>query len=120
MTKIGVPRKYDLDYVHVSLNAFGLRWRQPAWAGGAAGASGAAGETALGTQGIARDITELVLLRDFTREVQCILPICSVCRRIRVKAAGGESWVPLDEYVSLKSTILFSHTFCPDHLPQFP
>jgi PAS domain S-box-containing protein len=115
MTKIGVPRRYDLDYVHISLNAFGLRWRQPA---GAGGASGAAGDTALGTQGIARDITELVLLRMFSREVQSILPICSVCRRIRVKVAAGESWVPLDEYVSLKSTVLFSHTFCPEHVPS--
>jgi hypothetical protein len=35
-----------------------------------------------------------------------------------VKVAAGESWVPLDEYVSLKSTVLFSHTFCPDHVPS--
>lgn len=118
MTKVGVPRRYDLDFVHVSLNAFGLRSRQSA--SGEAGAPSAAGEKALGTQGIARDITELILLRKFSREVQSILPICSVCRRIRLKTAEGERWMPLDEYVTHKSTILFSHTYCPDHLPQFP
>ncbi len=120
MTKVGVPRRYDLDYVHVSLNAFGLRSRQSTGAGGAGGVSGPAGEKALGTQGIARDITELILLRKFSGEVQSILPICSVCRRIRLKTVEGEKWMPLDQYVTLKSTILFSHTFCPDHLPQFP
>jgi PAS domain S-box-containing protein len=111
-TKAGAPRRYDLDFVHVSLSAFGLSRPKPGDQGRAPE------ETVLGTQGIARDITELVLLRDFTREVQCILPICSVCRRIRVKSTKGESWVPLDEYVSLKSTVLFSHTYCPDHVPS--
>ena len=112
-TKAGAPRRYDLDFVRVSLSAFGLGRPMPASPGGTPE------ETVLGTQGIARDITELVLLRGFAREIQCILPICSVCRRIRVKSAEGESWVPLDEYVSLKSTVLFSHTLCPDHLPAY-
>ena len=113
-TKNGSPRRYELDYVHVSLDAFGLRTRMPS------GPGGAAVQTPIGTQGIARDITELVLLRAFAREVQGILPICSVCRRIRVASAGKEEWLPLDEYVSSKSAILFSHTYCPDHLPSAP
>lgn len=111
-TKAGAPRRYDLDFVRVSLNAFGLGRSKPGSPGGTPE------DTVLGTQGIARDVTELVLLRDFAREVQCILPICSVCRRIRVKSAEGEGWIPLEEYVSLKSTILFSHTYCPDHVPS--
>jgi PAS domain S-box-containing protein len=113
-TKSGTPRRYDLDYVHVSLDAFGLRARLPR----------APGEPALektvGTQGIARDITETVLLRTFAKEVQAILPICGVCRRIRVTTAEGEEWLPLDRYVRGRSGILFTDTWCPDHTPPAP
>ena len=71
-----------------------------------------------GTQGIARDVTELVLLRDLARQVQHILPICSVCRRIRVAEGENEEWLPLADYVARKTGMLFSHTFCPDHQPK--
>lgn len=111
LTKGGASRRYDLDYVVVSLDAFGLRGRLPR------GPSGEPVETAIGTQGIARDVTETVLLRSFARSVESILPVCSVCRRIRVATAAGEEWLPLDEYVTNKATVTFSHTLCPDHTP---
>lgn len=113
-TKAGAPRRYDLDYVYASLDAFGLRGRLPK------GPAGTPVEASLGTQGIARDITEIVLLRGFARDVQSILPLCGVCRRIRVTTVGGEEWLPLDEYVTHASTILFSHTYCPEHTPANP
>jgi PAS domain S-box-containing protein len=114
LTRSGAPRRYDMDYVVVSLDSFGLRGRLPRKP------SGDAVETSIGTQGIARDITETVLLRGFAHSVESILPICSVCRRIRVQTPTGEEWLPLDEYVTTKATVAFSHTFCPDHSPGQP
>ena len=111
-TKDGSPRRYDMDYVVVSLDAFGLRGRLPR------GEEGEPVETAVGTQGIARDITETVLLRGFARSVESILPLCSVCHRIRVQTAAGDEWLPLDEYVTSRATVAFSHTLCPDHTPD--
>jgi PAS domain S-box-containing protein len=113
-TKSGTPRRYDLDCVHVSLDAFGLRARLPRAPGEPVQ------EKTVGTQGIARDITETVVLRAFAKEVQGILPICGVCRRIRVATAEGEEWLPLDRYVRSKSGILFTDTWCPDHKPPAP
>jgi PAS domain S-box-containing protein len=106
-TKAGAQRQYDLDFVYVSLSAFGL----------GPGPGGPVPEGMSGTQGIARDVTELVLLRDLARQVQHILPICSVCRRIRVTEGENEEWLPLADYVARRTGMLFSHTFCPDHRP---
>jgi len=105
-TKAGAPRQYDLDFLYISLSSFGL---------GPQG--GPVPEGTQGTQGIARDVTELVLLRDLARQVQHILPICSVCRRIRVTEGEHEEWMPLGDYVTRRTGMLFSHTFCPDHRP---
>jgi PAS domain S-box-containing protein len=107
-TKLGAPRKYDLEFVHISLNSIGLQGP----------ASSPAGAPGLGTQGIARDVTELVQLRQFSQNVEAILPICSVCRKIRVSAKDGDEWLPLDVYVSRMTQTRFSHTYCPDHLPK--
>ena len=115
MTREGAPRTYDLDFVYVSLSAVGLGG--PVLRPEAPRAEGSRMGEVLGTQGIARDITELVVLRDFSRQVGLILPVCSVCRRIRVSTSAGDEWLPLDEYVTRKTGLLFSHTFCPDHLP---
>ena len=111
-TKAGAPRQYDLDFIYISLSAFGLGPQIPG------GPSGAVPDNLQGTQGIARDVTELVMLREMARQVGHILPICSVCRRIRVTTPSTEEWLPLAEYVSRKTGILFSHTFCPDHMPK--
>jgi PAS domain S-box-containing protein len=107
-TKLGAPRKYDLEFVHVSLNAIGLQGPS----------STPATQSGLGTQGIARDVTELVQLREFSHNVEAILPICSVCRKIRVSGTGGDEWLPLDVYVSRMTHTRFSHTYCPEHLPK--
>jgi predicted GNAT family acetyltransferase len=112
MTKTCSIRRYDLDFVYVSLNSVGLAGPVPSGGGRADGVE------PMGTQGIARDVTELTLLRDFSRQVGLILPICSVCRKIRVTAGPAEEWLSIDEYVTRKTGILFSHTYCPDHLPR--
>jgi PAS domain S-box-containing protein len=107
-TKLGVQRQYDLEFVHLSLNSVGLKGQMPQ------------GHTSapLGTQGIARDVTELVRLREFSQQVESILPICSVCRKIRVSARGTDEWVPLDLYIGSMTTTRFSHTYCPEHVPR--
>ncbi|HVP20192.1 MAG TPA: PAS domain-containing protein [Spirochaetia bacterium] len=109
MTKSGAPRQYDLDFIYVSLNSFGLGPQIP---------GGPLPQNRQGTQGIARDVTELVVLRDLARDVGHILPMCSVCRRIRLGDGANEEWLPLSEYVVRRTGMLFSHTFCPDHMPK--
>lgn len=48
------------------------------------------------------------------REVQLLsglLPICSMCRRIR----GAEGhWLPIETYLTAHSPVRFSHSYCPD------
>ncbi len=112
ITKAGAQRQYDLDFIYVSLSAFGIGPQIPG------GPGGAVPEGREGTQGIARDVTELVLLRDLARQVEHILPICSVCRRIRVVEGTHEEWLPMADYVARRTGMLFSHTFCPDHRPK--
>ena len=95
LTKAGAPRRYDLEFIYISLSAMGL------------GPQGRAGpeqaDEAVGTQGVAHDVTELAILQEFSRQVELILPICSVCRKIRVTAGAGEEWVPMSEYVARKN-----------------
>jgi PAS domain S-box-containing protein len=109
LTKAGAQRRYELEFVYISLSAMGLvpvRQR-----------SGSAQAESLGTQGVARDMTELMHLRDFSRQVGLILPICSVCHKIRASEGPAAEWLPLTEYLGRRTGILFSHTFCPDHMP---
>lgn len=129
VTKDGAPRQYDLDFIYVALDAFGIdtaRRPAPGSESDVQRAPGARSEAGTepgvsensGTQGIARDVTEVVMLRDFSRQVGLILPLCSVCRKIRVTSGTKEEWLPLADYVSRRTGILFSHTYCPDHIPH--
>jgi PAS domain S-box-containing protein len=110
MTKGGVPRRYDLEFIYISLSAMGLgspgRGPRPGHPG-----------DGIGTQGVAHDVTELALLQEFSRQVGLILPICSVCRKVRVTTGTTDEWISMSDYVSRKTGILFSHTLCPDHVP---
>jgi PAS domain S-box-containing protein len=106
LTRAGAARRYELDFVYVSLSSMGLSGAR----------SGDASEF-IGTQGVARDVTELLLLREFSQKVGLILPVCSVCRKIRVEEGAESRWVALGDYLTRKTGILFSHTYCPDHLP---
>ena len=111
LTKAGAHRRYDLEIVYISLNSVGLgaERREPGMP---------AMEERLGTQGVARDVTELVLLQDFSRQVGFILPICAVCGKIRVTTGTTEEWLPLSKYVERKTGMRFSHTYCPEHVPS--
>jgi hypothetical protein len=53
------------------------------------------------------------------RVLEGMLPICAFCKRIR----NGESWEPLEGFISNHSEAEFSHTFCDDcgskHYPDY-
>ena len=112
LTRDGSSRRYDLGFVYVALDSVGLGPIEPV--------GRVAAEEHLGTQGVARDVTELVLLQEFCRHAELILPVCSVCRRIRVSTGGRDEWVSLADYVERKTGVMYSHTFCPDHEPVHP
>jgi hypothetical protein len=38
------------------------------------------------------------------------LPVCSFCKRIRVK----EDWIPIEDFISKRSEAVFSHGLCPE------
>ncbi len=105
-------RKFEFDFIYVSLNSFGVY----AEVGKNRNTSGKRRRerSFIGTQGIARDITELKVLKKFAEGVGQILPICSSCYRIRTVERGKEKWVPIESYISMKGGPKFSHTICPD------
>jgi PAS domain S-box-containing protein len=109
LTRAGAPRRYDLDFIYISLDSVGL--------GNVHSGNRAA---YVGTQGVARDVTDLVMLREFSEKVSMILPVCMICHRIQVITGDHEEWVALSEYVTRKTGTLFSHSYCPDHLPSIP
>jgi hypothetical protein len=56
--------------------------------------------------------------RELARRVNLlegILPICSLCKKIRDE---HENWQPVEVYVSSRSEALFSHSLCPDCLKR--
>jgi len=111
LTRAGRPRRYDLDFVYISLTSAGLG---PTRLG--ARPRGGPGDLP-GTQGVARDVTDLVMLNEFSRQAELILPVCSICHRIRVTSGSAVEWLPLSDYLTRKTGVLFSHTYCPDHVP---
>jgi HTH-type transcriptional regulator, bacterioopsin transcriptional activator and related proteins len=109
LTRDGKTRRYDLGFVYVSLDSVGL--------GRPKAEPSKPRDEHLGTQGVARDVTELVLLQEFSRHAELILPVCSVCHRIRTGVGEQSEWLPLAEYVERKTGVLYSHTYCPEHVP---
>jgi len=109
LTRDGQPRRFDLGFVYVTLDSVGLDHPE---------ATGRVPrDEHLGTQGVARDVTELILLQEFSRQAELILPVCSVCRKIRLSVSGRDEWITLADYVERKTGVMFSHTYCPDHVP---
>ena len=53
------------------------------------------------------------------RYLEGFLPVCSFCKKIRVK----NEWIPIEVYLSEHSDAVFSHGFCPEcmkkHYPEF-
>jgi hypothetical protein len=81
--------------------------------------------TFLGTQGIARDITERKLAEeereklisklqealDNIKTLKGLLPICANCKKIRDDKGY---WNQIETYIRHRSDAKFSHSICPD------
>jgi len=55
----------------------------------------------------------IIGLQGQVKQLQGILPTCSVCKKIRDK--NGE-WIPIESYINQRTEAYFSHTYCPDCL----
>jgi len=106
-------RLFELDYIFASLNSYGLYKKR-----GGRGLE-SEGKEFIGTQGIARDITELKVLKKFVKNIETILPICSICHKIRTTVDGKERWIPIEQYINRKGGVKFSHTICPECAKRF-
>jgi hypothetical protein len=52
--------------------------------------------------------------RTLAREVKALkglLPICSFCKKIRIK---NSTWIPIEKYIDEHSEVELTHGFCPD------
>jgi DNA-binding NtrC family response regulator len=58
-----------------------------------------------------RLITELRNALDHIKQLQGMLPICSVCKKIRDDKGY---WNRIESYISMHSEVKFSHGICPD------
>jgi hypothetical protein len=56
-------------------------------------------------------MTELKNALDHIKQLQGMLPICSVCKNIRDDKGY---WNRIDTYLSKHSEVEFSHSICPD------
>jgi DNA-binding response OmpR family regulator len=53
---------------------------------------------------------ELVSLNDSMKRLTELLPLCSVCHKVR----DGDTWRHLDEYLKVRGRMDFSHGLCPE------
>ena len=53
-------------------------------------------------------LTHSILLR--LRFLEGLLPICSICKKIRSK----QVWIPIEQYISTSSNTDFTHGICPN------
>ena len=87
----GRARRYDMEFIYVSLDSIGLvPPRKPSALQGPRGPRDAG-------RGARHDGAHPV--EGVSRQAELILPICSVCHKIRVSAGGREEWVSLADYV---------------------
>lgn len=58
-----------------------------------------------------RAAERIIGLQTELKQLQGLLPVCAYCRRIR--AEQGE-WSTLEEYVARRTSVLLSHSICPE------
>lgn len=56
----------------------------------------------------------IIGLQKEVRQMQGLLSICSVCKKIR----EGKEWIPVDAYVAGRTATSFSHSLCPECLER--
>ena len=58
-----------------------------------------------------------LLLKERVNTLESFLSICSNCRKIRKPESDCEkqdSWIPIEAYISTKTSSRFSHSICPE------
>lgn len=58
--------------------------------------------------------TKLAHLAQRMRLLEDILPICSVCKRIRDEKSEPVRWVDVIDYITTQMDTQFTHSYCPD------
>lgn len=69
-----------------------------------------------------KKIAELQKANSLIKHLEGILPICSHCKKIRLKGTDpGEekSWVSVEEYITNRTEAQFSHSICPECMKTF-
>jgi len=57
------------------------------------------------------------VLQERVNTLESFLPICSSCKKIRKPNSDPkqmDSWVPIESYISAKTSSQFSHSICPE------
>lgn len=60
-------------------------------------------------------IAELEKVTGEVKALSGLVPICSICKKIRDDEGG---WNPLEAFIQQRSTAKFSHSLCPDCLQK--
>ncbi len=79
-------------------------------------------ELACKEKALKKKIEELAKANSLIKHLEGILPICSYCKKIRLKGADpgeGKSWVPVEEYITKRTEAQFSHSICPECMKTF-
>jgi hypothetical protein len=58
-------------------------------------------------------VTHIILHR--LKCLECLLPICSICKKIR----SDQDWIPVENYIMSKSDADFTHSVCPKCKEEF-
>ncbi|NOX26146.1 MAG: hypothetical protein GXP59_08575 [Deltaproteobacteria bacterium] len=69
-----------------------------------------------------KKIEELERANSLIKHLEGILPICSHCKKIRLKEADPKeekSWVAVEEYITKRTEARFSHSICPECMKTF-
>lgn len=62
-------------------------------------------------------IEELEEALAYISNLEGILPICSNCKKVRLKRADTKNpvgWIPIEEYINKNTRVQFSHSICPE------
>lgn len=62
-------------------------------------------------------ILELQTALNKVQKLEGLIPVCSSCRRIKIKSANGEnedSWISMESYIRQEITAELSHGICPE------
>lgn len=93
----------DLPYQMLGADATPVNWRESLL------------ETALVVVLGVATVSSIRILVNRIRHLEGFLVVCAYCKRIRI----NDEWIPLEDYISSRSTVKLSHSFCPDCVARY-